>query len=203
MHPRGAAAAEIGFERRGQRGARGERGKRRRGEARGLAKALGLVEGERARPDPGEPWPVRRRPDSIFMQTGQPRGRQASAGQLRPAGCPLPRKLRPRIPAPRSPRRSRPATARRAGRSRGWGEASMSAPPASGARPRPGARRASPEKARDWAFRRPHRPARRGLKRAAWMDHRLDNASLSSALPLRHSLGEVEQSFNQMVDLYV
>ena len=42
QHPRSAAPAEIGLERRRQRGARRERGERRRGEARGLAQPVGL-----------------------------------------------------------------------------------------------------------------------------------------------------------------
>ena len=59
QHPRGAAPAEIGLERRLQRAARGNRGKRRGGKARGLAQRIGLDGRERTRPDPAEQRSIR------------------------------------------------------------------------------------------------------------------------------------------------
>ncbi|MGY4354646.1 hypothetical protein ACVW0J_001139 [Bradyrhizobium sp. i1.7.7] len=66
QHPLRAALAEIGIERRAQRGARGEYGKRRRGETRSLAQLLDLVCGERTRPDPAELRPILS-PDHLFV----------------------------------------------------------------------------------------------------------------------------------------
>ena len=64
---RGAAPAEIGLERSGQRGAGGERRKRGHGEAGGLAEAAGLAGGERTRAHPAEPRPVGGGPDRVFV----------------------------------------------------------------------------------------------------------------------------------------
>ena len=184
-HARGAAPAEIGLERRGQRGAGAERGERRRREARRLTQALGLVGRERARARPSRasarPAPARPRLHARARRRGPP----ASAGRLRPAGRPLPG---PRAPSHKSERLDHLAASR---------------PPQPGApgdermgrRQRQGAareRRAvldqaacrdSPEKAPASASRRPRRPARRGLKKAASIDHRLEIGSLSISVP--------------------
>ncbi len=58
QYPLRAALAEISIQRRAQRCTRGKHRKGCRGKARGLAQLLGLVRGERARPDPAEQWPV-------------------------------------------------------------------------------------------------------------------------------------------------
>ena len=85
QHPRGAAPAEIGLERRRQRGARRQRGERRRGEARGLAQRVGLTVRERTRPDPAERRPVRLAARRRLRARRRP---QAPASQRRPASSP-------------------------------------------------------------------------------------------------------------------
>jgi hypothetical protein len=84
QHPRGAAAPEIGFERRIQRGSGGERGEGRGGEARGLMQPFGVVGGEQMRRDPAEPRPVRFRADKVFMHRPARKARKpAPAGFAR------------------------------------------------------------------------------------------------------------------------
>ena len=67
QHARRAAPAEIGLERRIERGARRQRGERRRREARGLAQVFGFARGEGTRSDPSQPWAVLGQPDNVFM----------------------------------------------------------------------------------------------------------------------------------------
>ena len=133
QHARRAAPAEIGLERRGQRGARGQCGERRRGEARRLAQAVGLVGREGTRADPAEPRAVRRGPTASSW-TG-PAARLAS--QRRPASPAEPSAPDPECAPAAKPKASitsllsaRHSQVRRA--ISGWGEASVSAPPASG-----------------------------------------------------------------------
>ena len=77
-HPRGAAPAEIGLERRRQCGARRERSDRRRGKARGLAEVMRLVRGEGAQAAPrrGSANPVSARPRP--RARGPPRRQRAT-----------------------------------------------------------------------------------------------------------------------------
>ena len=171
-HPRRAAPAEIGLERRGQRGARGQRGERRGGEARGLAEPAGLVGGERTRPDPAERGPSGLGPTASSCAGPPPR----PASQRRPAspGGPGAPSASPAAaesqrldhlaaigpPEPGAPGDER---VRRGQRQRAAGERQR--------RPRSAARRGRPGKGRRPAMRRPRRRARRASKRAAWVDH--------------------------------
>ena len=116
QHARGAAPAEIGFERGRQRRARRERGERRCGEAGGLAQSIGFRFREPARPDPAEHRPAFSRANGVFMhrtisEPGQPAPSRIAGRTLRASEIPS-----ARIPPPRSPRRSRPAIARCGGR---------------------------------------------------------------------------------------
>ena len=120
QHARGAAPAEIGLERRHQRGARGQRGERRRREARSLAQAFGLIGDEGTRSDPSEPWPVRGQPNKVFMHW-------AARKPCKPAPAVAGRTIRSHrgmrsgheFPKPRPPDCYRLARARCAGRSAG------------------------------------------------------------------------------------
>ena len=133
QHPRSAAPAEIGLERRRQRGARGEGGERRGGEARGLAQPAGLVGRERTRPDPAEQRPVRPRPDSVFLHepAASPAShrRPASSGGLAAPAAASPPATNPKASIT-SPLSARHSQVRRA--ISGCGTAIVRAPPASG-----------------------------------------------------------------------
>ena len=162
QHPRGAPPAEIGLERRRQRGARRQCGERRRCEARRLAEAVSLVGSERTRPDPAEPGPVRPRLDRVFMDApGREPFEPAPAGV---AG--LTRRSWGRKPCWREAQgldhlaAFGAATARCAGRSAGAARRASGRRRRAARRPRSGAGRAPPGTGRGRAFRRPRRQER-------------------------------------------
>ena len=89
QHARGAAPAEIGFERRRQRRARRQCGEWRCRETRGVAQPAGLCFRERSRPDPAEQRPVRSGADGVFMhrpacEGGQPAPTGIASGIRQP-----------------------------------------------------------------------------------------------------------------------
>jgi hypothetical protein len=84
---RGAAPAEIGFQRSGQRRARRQRGEWRCRETGGIVQPGRLFCRKRARPDPAEQRPIRSGADDVFMhgpacKRGQP-ALAGIAGQIR------------------------------------------------------------------------------------------------------------------------
>jgi hypothetical protein len=84
QHPRGTTPAEIGFQRRRQRGARREDGERCGGKARGLTQFVGLARRELTRSDPAEQRPISPWPDRVLMhEAGGEPGEPAPAGIVR------------------------------------------------------------------------------------------------------------------------
>ena len=179
QHPLRAALAEIGIQRRAQRGARGKHGKRCRGEARGLVQLLDLVCGERTRPDPAEQRPILPS-DNVFVRPRRPRCRAASGGRHRWADrAPghLVRSRALRSPSPLSARHSQVRFA-----ISGCGTSSVRRRPQAAHRRRADARRVPRAGGRLRNYPRRHRQARRGSGRVAWPDDGEDWPSLSRAI---------------------
>ena len=181
---RGAAPAEIGVERRRQRGARRERGKRRRGKTRDLAQRIGFTFSEWAGPGPTEQRPVQPPPDCVLM-----RGAGRKSSEPTPAGIAGPAlgaggrgsfRREPKgldhFPALGSPEPKCAGQSADAAR-----RASARRPRAAGHR-RPDARRLRPAAGQGRSPRRPHRRARKASRKAAWTNHAVLRPCLSRVI---------------------